>query len=49
MKSWFRQHRFALGSALAHVRKSPGGFLFNIIVISLALALPFLGLTALGW
>jgi cell division transport system permease protein len=47
MKSWLRQHRFALGSALAHLRNSPGGFLFNIIVVSLALALPFLGLTLL--
>ena len=22
MKNWFRQHRYALGSALAHLRKS---------------------------
>jgi cell division transport system permease protein len=47
MKSWFRQHRFALGSALMHFRKSPGGFVFNIVVIALALALPFAGLTLL--
>lgn len=47
MKNWFRQHRYALGSALAHLRKSPGGFLFNIVVVALALTLPFAGLTLL--
>lgn len=47
MKSWLRQHGFALAAALVHLRKSPGGFLFNIIVVALALALPFAGLTLL--
>ena len=47
MKSWFRQHGFALGSALIHVRKAPGSFLFNIVVVAIALALPFAGLTLL--
>ncbi|MET3132422.1 cell division transport system permease protein [Oxalobacteraceae bacterium GrIS 1.11] len=47
MKSWLRQHAFALGSALIHIRKSPGGFLFNILVVAIALALPFAGLTLL--
>ena len=47
MKNWFRQHRYALGSALMHLRKSPGGFVFNIVVVALALALPFAGLTLL--
>lgn len=47
MNSWFRQHRFALGSALIHVRKAPGSFLFNIVVVAIALALPFAGLTLL--
>lgn len=47
MKSWFRQHRFALGSALAHLRKAPGGFLLNVCVVAIALALPFAGLTLL--
>jgi cell division transport system permease protein len=47
MNSWFRQHRFALGAALSHVRKSPGSFLFNVLVVAIALALPFAGLTVL--
>ncbi|MDE2428061.1 MAG: ABC transporter permease, partial [Burkholderiales bacterium] len=45
MKIWFRQHLFALKSALAHLRSSPGNFLFNVLVVSIALALPIAGLT----
>jgi cell division transport system permease protein len=47
MNIWFRQHRFALGAALTHVRKAPGSFLFNVLVVAIALALPFAGLTLL--
>jgi cell division transport system permease protein len=47
MNTWFRQHRFALGAALNHVRKAPGSFLFNVLVVAIALALPFAGLTLL--
>jgi len=47
MNIWFRQHRFALGAAFAQVRKAPGSFLFNVLVVSLALTLPFAGLTLL--
>jgi cell division transport system permease protein len=47
MNNWFRQHRFALGAALAHVRKAPGSFLFNVLVVAVALALPFAGVTLL--
>ncbi|MEC5160979.1 cell division transport system permease protein [Janthinobacterium sp. CG_23.3] len=47
MKSWFRQHGFALGSALIHLRKAPGSFVFNIFVVAIALALPFAGVTLL--
>jgi cell division transport system permease protein len=47
MKTWFRQHSFALGAALSHVRKAPGSFLFNVLVVAIALALPFAGLTLL--
>jgi cell division transport system permease protein len=47
MNIWVRQHRFALGAALAHVRKAPGSFLFNVLVVAIALALPFAGLTLL--
>jgi cell division transport system permease protein len=47
MTNWFRQHRYALGAALVHLRRSPGGFLFNILVVAIALALPFAGVTLL--
>ena len=47
MNIWFRQHRFAFGSALATIRKAPGSFLFNVLVVAVALALPFAGLTLL--
>ena len=47
MTGWLRQHGFALAAALIHLRKAPGSFLFNILVIAIALALPFTGLTLL--
>jgi cell division transport system permease protein len=47
MSPWFRQHRFALGAALSTVRKAPGSFLFNVLVVALALTLPFAGITLL--
>lgn len=47
MSPWLRQHRFALNACLSTVRKSPGSFLFNVLVVALALTLPFAGLTLL--
>ncbi len=47
MKSWMRQHRFAIGAALGNLGKAPGSFLFNVVVVAIALALPFAGLTLL--
>jgi len=47
MNTWFRQHRFAFGRAWAQVRKTPGSFAFNVLVVAIALALPFIGLTLL--
>lgn len=47
MKSWFRHHRFALGDAFRHLFRMPGNFLLNVLVVSIALALPFAGLTLL--
>lgn len=47
MNSWFRQHRFAIGGALASLLRSPGSFVFNVVVVAVALALPFAGLTLL--
>lgn len=47
MNNWFRQHRFAFGRALSTVAKAPGSFLFNVLVIAVALTLPFAGVTLL--
>jgi cell division transport system permease protein len=47
MISWMRQHGFALGRALRHLFKPRSGFLLNTIVVAIALALPFAGLTLL--
>ena len=47
MKSWLRQHRFAIIAALVSLRRAPGSFLFNVFVVAIALTLPFAGLTLL--
>lgn len=47
MNIWLRQHRFALGAAIGHLRKAPGSFLFNVLVVAIALTLPFAGVTLL--
>ncbi|MBV8625352.1 MAG: ABC transporter permease [Herbaspirillum sp.] len=45
--SWITQHLNAAGDALRHLLRSPGNFLLNVLVVSIALALPFAGLSAL--
>ena len=47
MKSWLRQHRFAIIAAFGNLSRSPGSFLFNVLVVAIALTLPFAGLTLL--
>jgi len=47
MKIWFRQHGTALTNALRHLFKPRSGFLLNALVVAIALALPFAGLTLL--
>jgi len=47
MNRWLRQHRFAIGAALSTLARTPGSFLFNVLVVAIALALPFAGLTVL--
>lgn len=47
MKTWLRQHQFALTEAFRHLGKRRGGFILNMLVIAVALALPFAGLTLL--
>src|SRR4051794_9912218 len=47
MKAWLRQHRFALSHACASLVRHFGSFAFNALVVAIALALPFAGLTLL--
>ncbi|MBR7800753.1 cell division protein FtsX [Undibacterium fentianense] len=47
MINWFRQHAYALSSALTHLRAAPGNFLFNVLVVAIALSLPIAGLTVI--
>lgn len=47
MTGWFRHHVFALGDAFRHLLRTPGNFLLNVLVVAIALALPFAGLTLL--
>lgn len=47
MNSWVRQHGFAIGDAFRHLFKAPGNFLLNVLVVAIALALPFAGLSLL--
>lgn len=47
MKSWLRQHGYALTEAWRHIRRPRGGFLLNVLVIAIALTLPLVGLTIL--
>jgi cell division transport system permease protein len=47
MKNWLRQHVFAFAEAMRHLRRKRSGFLLNMLVIAIALALPFAGLTLL--
>lgn len=47
MKIWLREHRYAFTDALRKLVKTPGSFMFNVLVVAIALALPFAGLTLL--
>jgi cell division transport system permease protein len=47
MSPWIRQHQFAFAAAISTLRKAPGSFLFNVLVVAVALALPFAGITLL--
>lgn len=42
-----REHGFALRAALGRITAAPGSFIFNVLVIALALMLPLAGLTVL--
>jgi cell division transport system permease protein len=45
--NWLRHHLFALSDAFTHFRRAPGSFLLNVLVVAIALALPFAGMTLL--
>lgn len=47
MKTWLRQHVSAIAGAISHLSKAPGSFAMNVLVVAIALALPFAGLTLL--
>lgn len=47
MNAILREHQAALRTAWAHLRARPAGFLLNMLVVAIALALPFAGLTLL--
>lgn len=47
MSAWLRQHGFAFMHALRQLAGARSGFLLNTLVVAIALALPFAGLTLL--
>lgn len=47
MIAWSRQHLLAIADAFKHLARAPGSFALNVLVVAIALALPFAGLTIL--
>lgn len=47
MNIWLTHHLAAFNDALRHLGSKRSGFLFNVLVVAIALALPFAGLTVL--
>jgi cell division transport system permease protein len=45
MKTWIRQHASAALNAAKQIFSAPGNFLFNVLVVAVALSLPIAGLT----
>lgn len=45
--NWLREHQFALSTAWSRLCRAPGSFIFNVMVIAMALMLPLVGLTLL--
>jgi len=45
MTGWLRHHLAAFADAMQHIRRARGSFVLNVLVIAIALALPFAGLT----
>jgi cell division transport system permease protein len=47
MSAWIRQHLAAIADAIRQFAHAPGSFAMNVLVIAIALSLPFAGLTLL--
>jgi cell division transport system permease protein len=47
VKAWLRQHGLALADAVKHLSGSAGNFVLNVMVVAIALSVPFAGLTVL--
>jgi len=45
MNIWIRQHALASSNALKQIISAPGNFIFNVLVVAVALSLPIAGLT----
>jgi len=45
MIAWLRHHMAAFADAVQHIRRAKGSYCLNVLVIAVALALPFAGLT----
>lgn len=45
MNKWIRQHLAASANAAKQIISAPGNFLFNVLVVAVALSLPIAGLT----
>jgi|GEM_PF-69341 len=45
MNKWIRQHLAASANATKQIISAPGNFLFNVLVVAVALSLPIAGLT----
>src|SRR3569833_60864 len=47
MTNWLRQHVLAFADAFRHLRRAPGSFGLNVLVVAIAMALPIAGLALL--
>ena len=45
MSNWFRLRAYAISAAFAHISQAKGSFFFNMLVLSIMLSLPFVGVT----
>ncbi len=48
MKRWLTEHRFAISEMIGHLSRQPLSLALNVLAVSVALALPWLGAVILG-